>query len=846
MRSKKHSYYLKYSLLFLALALFIWYFYRIQNKTLINEGGDGLRQYYRSLLYYSSYYRKILRNVFIDRNLVIPQWDYVIGEGNDILWTFHYYGINDPINLLSIFFNSNNLYIFYDISVFLRLYLAGIAFSEFCFYLKKQNGIAVLSGALLYTFSGFAVSSLYGHIYFINVLIYFPLVILGIEHIIEEDNGILLTISCLFASTNNIYFFYMIVLSAVIYSIIRVFTTSLNTKNKIYKLLRITLYSFLGVLIGSFIFLPVLYSMISNSRLSTNIQFNLFYNLSYYIDILSAIIYKDDYIGCYSILGFFLIIYLCRSKKNITEKIFLIVGLMLTIFPVFGYVYNAFTYVTYRWVFVLDLLIFYFVVDKFDEIMVDTKQHKVLYFTITIIYTLFCVLTNKEDAKLHIAFGMIAIALIILISIVKKESINRFLFLCTGIVCIGLVLFIKFSPMYWDCAKFGTDIKTIINISNEEFSAFEEINDETFYRYSGDSITTNSNINGSKSSTGYYWSVANNDVIEFRKQVGLSDKNNHHYDNYDDSLVLNSLASVKYYVEDSDGRLPFGYNWYGQYNNYDIYKTDYSLPLVYTYDSYIDEEKWSNLDLISKQEALTQGVVIDTEDNLNYNKKDLIYENTIVDSNLIIVDDSIAKINAQSDLVGEYYLVVNDLYNESGLTITVELPDNTSKYILYKEDDSPDSAKHHDFAINLGYLEGLNDSIKLECNDNIDYNSIKIDIVCLPLKGVINNLQNLRDNKIVNEKIENNSIEVEIETDENKIVVFSIPYLKGWKAYVDGAETNILKANIMYMGIDLPSGNHTIKLVYNCPLFKEGMICSVLGVALFVICLVLRKRKNEL
>ena len=58
----------------------------------------------------------------------IPEWDFNIGEGNDILVTLHYYVIGDPFAVLSVLVPTRFMYVYYDIMILLRLYLAGIAF----------------------------------------------------------------------------------------------------------------------------------------------------------------------------------------------------------------------------------------------------------------------------------------------------------------------------------------------------------------------------------------------------------------------------------------------------------------------------------------------------------------------------------------------------------------------------------------------------------------------------------------------------------------------------------------------------------------------------------------------
>ena len=46
---------------------------------------DGWRQHYKALVYYARYLRGILRHLLKEHKFVIPDWDFYIGEGNDIV-----------------------------------------------------------------------------------------------------------------------------------------------------------------------------------------------------------------------------------------------------------------------------------------------------------------------------------------------------------------------------------------------------------------------------------------------------------------------------------------------------------------------------------------------------------------------------------------------------------------------------------------------------------------------------------------------------------------------------------------------------------------------------------------
>ena len=66
-----------------------------------------------------------------------------------------------------------------------------------------------------------------------------------------------------------------------------------------------------------------------------------------------------------------------------------------------------------------------------------------------------------------------------------------------------------------------------------------------------------------------------------------------------------------------------------------------------------------------------------------------------------------------------------------------------------------------------------------------------------------------------------------------------------WKAYVDGKETEILRANYAFMGLNLSEGHHEIVLKYHVPYLTEGIIVSLVSLCITVIILVVTKKKTS-
>ena len=102
----------------------------------------------------------------------------------------------------------------------------------------------------------------------------------------------------------------------------------------------------------------------------------------------------------------------------------------------------------------------------------------------------------------------------------------------------------------------------------------------------------------------------------------------------------------------------------------------------------------------------------------------------------------------------------------------------------------------------------------------------------------------LRNNSLEDVTADHNQVSGKITLDEDKLLVLSIPYEKGWTALVDGEKTELFCANLMYTGLNLKAGEHTVELRYSRPGLKKGLLVSAACLLLFVIIVVVQKRKG--
>ena len=399
-------------------------------------------------------------------------------------------------------------------------------------------------------------------------------------------------------------------------------------------------------------------------------------------------------------------------------------------------------------------------------------------------------------------------------------------------------------------------------------------------------------------STAYYFSLANSSISDFFSEMYLNTPWEQHYENLDGRTILDRLASVKYFVISGDNfrYLSYGYNkekgsagsGNGECRAYEI---DNALPLGYTYDSYIPESKYKEMDVVKKQQALMDGVVLEDstlptastyfdDEKISYRMESgdgctlsdgkikvtkegaqlkLVFHGLTDSENYLIAD------NLDYDSLSPRELISGSKWKKMSDYDRNKILDEDSQWLYWKESkeaamtiDSNDITKtmkiftdkynaysgRHDFLCNMGYSRtGLRTMTITFANTGV-YTYDKLRVVCQPVKGIEEKTEKLGEETLENVKMGTNEITGDITVSKKKALVISVPYSDGFTAYVDGKETKLQKANTMFMALELEPGSHEIRLTYCTPYLKAGRALSLAGLVVYFMLLAVRRNKR--
>lgn len=881
LRNQRFHYYAIYTVLFIPVAFLCFFGFLLDGKSLIWKV-DGLNQHYSSLVYFGNYLRSIISSLFSTGKLSIPLWDANIGYGSDVLSTLNYYVIGDPLNLLSVFVPESKVEYLYEFLIFLRMYLAGIAFSAYCRMMKKGR-FATLCGTFTYAFCAFALYTAGRHPFFINPMIYLPLLLIGIEKIFANKKPFFFIGMVFISGISNFYFFYMLSILIVIYAVIRFFFIyrEHRVKNFFLCLRNFSGYYLTGVLLACVVFLPNARALLSSERFQVDRAFQWFYNIDYYkslpFNLLSYKMIKNwTLFGCAAIVIPALLLLFWEWKKHKELVIGFVVLSAFFLSPVVGRVMNGFSYVSNRWSWGYCFLLAFILTTMLPDLLKLKKKQIIFLSSGLVCYLmLYLFLTRKTgiDKSLIPSWIILVITIVVLAVLSVMYTKGRICrnrmkiwsyFTVFAVTVSSIVVYgnMNYFPRNNNWDVYVTKGMAYQEVANSQSGAANKIGDDEFNRFEildqdSNSPATNMAMLNGVAGTSFYFSQSDCNVYRALSQNANRFYHSFSYKSLDNRAMLGTLSNVKYEIieKGKSDNIFYGYEPYSDKNteglNYQIYKNNYSLPFGYTYSGYITKDEYENMSPLKRQEAMMQGAVLEQEP-AGFNKavprfsereipfrmkcsKDISYKNGV----FVVKKPSTVTIEFEGVDASETYLYFESLlYHGKGdgnSMASVSVKANGIRKFLYLL--TPNRRYFEgvrDHAVNLGYNKKALNSIKIKFKNKGKYSFKDLKVLCQPMDNYIGHVEALKENYLQNTEFAANKISGTMELDSPKLLCLTIPYSKGWSAYVDGNKTEILCTNTMYSGIMLGKGSHLIELKYFTPGLKAGLFCSAIGVIILI------------
>lgn len=872
-RKDRRVYYGIYTLLFAVLMAWALGVLIMRGKSLL-WNDDGLRQHYIALVYLGEWGREILKNFFVRHTFQIPLWDFHVGYGSDIITTFHYYAIGDPLNLFSIIVPPACTEYLYQALVVIRMYLAGLGFSYYCFEREKERA-AVLAGAFSYVFCGYAIYAAMRHPFFLNPMIYLPMLLTGVERIFRRGRPVLFIFMVFLSAVSNFYCFYMIVFAVCFYVGVRFFTV--RHKNLLKEMAsvagRLFGFSCIGVSMSAVILVPVLGQFFGTNRMDVKLLHETLYSPDYYKAFVTGVLTPVPRgIEDWTILGFLapallaLFVLFGRRKQNGALKVSFLVLTGMLMIPFFGKALNGFSYVSNRWCWIYAALISYILVVVWQDLIAFEGNVAVFAGTGGFLYFVLSMAAGTGGKKALLLFALLLL-LFALLPWFCKERKQRI----TSASCIVFaVLFLHICVNWHDffiggnrAAKlvdFGTALDKVTDTAPfaVRLAGMEE---EAFFRYEMDDFAVvNSSALAGVNGLQYYWSLENGVIADYLMDMKMNRFRTFNYRDLDHRTFPDALAGVKYFVQGESDFLPFGYVFRDRISavtkEYTLYENPYALPLGYTYKSYIPCESYRKMQPAQRQEALLQGVVFEEEGDVKeaFLQTEPVFTSQSVeyavscDKTIERKADGSFKVKKKGSGIrlsfsgrekSETYLMIRGADMTTGKTeddeFVLSVSSDTSENLLrYNTRYNEYASGQKDFLVNLGYHDKALTAVSVRFPEKGTYRFDKIEVICQPMENYVSQAEALREYRLVDEQIEVNTVRGTINLPEDRILCLAIPYSKGWSARVDGVAQTLCRANVMYMALSLPAGAHTIELSYRTPGLGVGIMISTVGFLVFL------------
>lgn len=592
---------------------------------------DGYSLYMNFFILEGEMLRSLFSSLFAGQIPDLSTYSFDSGYGADILATTAGC-FNDPFNLTSMFCPPEYAEYLYEVLIFVRFYLAAVAFSIFCRYKGKARD-ATLIAAVCYVTSGFVVFwAVTWHANFLNVAILLPFILMGAEKIFSGGKPYVLVVAMSLSLLFSVYFSYMLILILLGYCLIKfLFSEGEKSPKRFFPLLlSFFAYILVAFLIAAVVVVPEVIMLTSMGRVGIEREDILLQPLSYYLYLPMTLVgtplsAKGAYLGIVPtlLLGSF---FFLKNKEGIPERKAWLVGLALCVvgvlIPFFGKAMNGFSYVSDRWMVILAFCSSYIVCLAVSELLSGKSLKVKGYLTFLAIYAFVLILTSFYLGSLRAVIVLVAFCVISLFVVMAIVRIPNRKVLCTTL--LGLLVFGVGCTTFPYFSSWGSNYGGSYALNGEVSKSYKSnpiglfasdvlpewrVSQPRHYTY------CNAALSAGVRGIDFYSSFYNQNVDDYRQALGLSDDNsNYKFIGSDSRVALDALAGAKYYLasEGEDGFVPEGYEKVVDKDGYTLYETDYALPLSFVCSDTISEQTLVALTPVERQEVMLSSLVLDS------------------------------------------------------------------------------------------------------------------------------------------------------------------------------------------------------------------------------------------
>ncbi|MCR5503676.1 MAG: YfhO family protein [Lachnospiraceae bacterium] len=798
----------------------ILFFFIINGRTFLWIP-DGTNQHYPAFSCLCDY----IRGIFEGQPL--PMFNYSLGQGADALTTLSAYGFTDPVNVLAALLLPSDRIAAYEAAAFFRLWLTGASFLFYCRSVENSDRMAVVLGALIYTFSRNVLSYFARHPIHINWAYCFPFLLGSVELFFRKNRRAPLIITLFFNTLSSFYSAYMNALLGIIYVLIRWW---FSKERKAVILVRIAGLYITGFLSAGIVLLPNIAAYLHYARSGAGTGGNIFlYPLSYYADLVKEIFTLQTVWNPY---GSFLyvntamlpvLVFVLIRKGNREWKALLAVSLLMLCIPAAGIVMNGFGYPSNRWSYAF---VFY-TCAAFAGGLGDFREY--------------------PGSK-----GLSA----------KKA----------GRVLAAATLGITFAVVIAFAGWVFPDYLENKNADSFYASPGEEPgpDPEHFFRISRSREAEN--LDGIRHTYGLseYWSTINREPVDFYRELGICDlKANSWITGLDERPVLFLLASVRYHIAHENDRAEelFGFGETGTGPG-GTYENEYTLPVGYTLPGTLDPAAFDALDAVRKEQALVCGALVDGETE---SIPEITPEEAVKECAFRILPPEGAEEEKEGETfprrlsfpeTGGSFRLDADVPASSAVFLclhdsTLFEPEHTDVSVTRKSEHSVHSdggrlmsdrykwgTRREYTVFYLGITEDEQNGITLRFSEKCELDPGDLSVLAVPTAYYERMFAEMNRYVLEDAYVGNDIVTGRIEVPENRILQFSIPYSRGWTVYVDGEKKDLMRSDIMYMAVPVTSGSHMIELRYRTPLLFEGAAVSLITWIFAASFFFMRKRRD--